>query len=53
MNNYGLKNRTRISNSIENKLLEELKQLSAKTQIPMSKLLHNAIKLLLDSRKPT
>ena len=49
MSNYGLKNRTRFSNAIDTNLLTELKELSKKTQIPMSKLLDNAIKLLLES----
>ncbi|AFS78858.1 hypothetical protein Curi_c18520 [Gottschalkia acidurici 9a] len=51
MNKYGLKNRTRISNAIDTKLYEELKEYSDKTDIPISKLLDRAIKLLLESTK--
>lgn len=47
----GLKTRTPISNSIESNLFKELKQYSEKSQIPMSKLLDKAIKLLLQSTK--
>ena len=50
-NNRGLKTRTPISNSIETELFNELKALSETTQIPMSKLLDNAIKLLVKSAK--
>lgn len=42
-----LKNRVRIGSAIDIKLYDELKNLSATTQIPISKLLDNAIKLLL------
>lgn len=49
MSKYGLKNRTRFSNAIDTNLLNKLKDLSKETQIPMSKLLDNAIKMLLDS----
>ena len=50
-NKYGLKNRTRISNAIDTTLHNELQELSKQTQIPLSKLLDNAIKLLLDKYK--
>ena len=51
MNNRGLKTRTAISNAVDTELLNKLKQLSKDTQIPMSKLLDNAIKLLLAEHK--
>ncbi len=53
MSKYGLKNRTRFSNAVDTELLNELKEFSKSTQIPMSKLLDNAIKMLLDSHKTT
>jgi len=49
MNERGLKTRTPISNAIDTKLFIKLKQLSSTSQIPISKLLDNAIKLLLES----
>jgi len=49
--NRGLKTRTPISNSIDTKLFNQLKELSSTSQIPMSKLLDNAITLLLKSAK--
>lgn len=49
MSKYGLKNRTRISNAIETELYNKLKQYSDKTDIPISKLLDRAVKLLLES----
>lgn len=51
MNKYGLKNRTRISNAVDTKLYNKLKDLSKETQIPLSKLLDNAIELLIDKYK--
>jgi predicted DNA-binding protein len=45
--NRGLKNRTPISNAVDTKLYEQLKQLSKDTMIPMSKLLDKAIELVL------
>lgn len=42
-----LKNRTRIGNTVDNKLLKEFKSLSQETKIPMSKLLDEAIEDLL------
>lgn len=50
----GLKNRTPISNAVNTKLYEELKQLSKDTLIPVSKLLDKAIELVLkEYQKPT
>lgn len=43
----GLKTRTPISNAVETKLYEQLKQLSNDTMIPMSKLLDRGIELVL------
>ena len=48
---YGLKNRTRISNAVDNDLYRQLKELSNDTKIPISKLLDEAIKLLIEKRK--
>ena len=45
--NRGLKNRTSMSNAIDNELLRRLKQLSSDTKITQSKLLDEAIRLLL------
>ena len=44
-----LKNRIRIGSAIDIDLFNKLKQLSETTQIPISKLLDNAIKLLLET----
>lgn len=50
----GLKNRTPISNAVDTKLYEELKQLSNETMIPISKLLDKAIELVLkEYERPT
>jgi metal-responsive CopG/Arc/MetJ family transcriptional regulator len=38
-----LKNRTRINTSIPNPMFEKLKSLSQKSQIPMSRLIEEAI----------
>ncbi len=43
----GLKNRTPISNAVDTKLYEQLKQLSKDTMIPMSRLLDRGIELVL------
>lgn len=52
--NRGLKNRTPISNAVDTKLYEKLKQLSKDTMIPMSKLLDRGIELVLkEYEKPT
>ena len=45
--NRGLTNRTAISNAVETKLWEQLKQYSEETGIPMSKLLDKSIDLFL------
>ena len=52
-NKRGLKNRTPISNAIDTKLYEQLKQLSDDTMIPISRLLDRAIELVLDEYKST
>lgn len=50
----GLKNRTPISNAVETKLYEQLKELSKETMIPISKLLDRGIELVLrEYEKPT
>jgi hypothetical protein len=49
--NRGLKNRTAISNSIDNTLYEKFVKLHIETKIPQSKLLDEAIELLLIKRK--
>lgn len=46
-----LVHRIRISNSIDKKLYEKLKELSQESKIPMSKLLDEAIEDLLKKRK--
>lgn len=52
--NRGLKNRTPISNAVETKLYEELKELSQNTMIPISRLLDRGIELVLkEYQKPT
>lgn len=43
----GLKNRQRYTNSIDNELIGRLKKLSNDTKIPQSKLLDEAIELVL------
>lgn len=47
----GLKNRTPISNAVDTKLYEQLKQLSNDTMIPISKLLDKGIELVLEEYK--
>jgi hypothetical protein len=49
--NRGLKNRTPISNAVDTKLYEQLKQLSKDTMIPISKLLDRSIELVLKEYK--
>jgi len=44
-----LKNRMKIGSAVDIELYTKLKQLSETSQIPISKLLDNAIKLLLKS----
>lgn len=51
MANKDLKTRTPISNAINTKLLNKLKDYSKETGIPISKLLDKAIELLLKSTK--
>ena len=46
-----LKNRTRIGSAIDNELLRQLRDLSNETKIPQSKLLDEAIQLLLKKYK--
>lgn len=46
-----LKTRIRYTNSIDINLLNQLKHLSSTTQIPQSKLIDEAIKLLINSYK--
>lgn len=46
--NRGLTTRTTISNAVETKLWEQLKQYSEETSIPISKLLDKSIKLFLE-----
>jgi len=48
----GLKNRKTLSNAVRTELYEQLKQMSNETKIPMSKLLDEAIELLIQKRKP-
>ena len=48
-NNRGLANRTVISNSIDKELYRKLKEYSAESDIPMSRMLDRAIKMLLES----
>lgn len=49
MANKDLKTRTPISNAVNTELLNQLKDYSKETGIPISKLLDKAIKLLLKS----
>ena len=42
-----LKNRTRIGSAIDTELYNKLKELSEQTRIPISKLLDEALELLL------
>lgn len=50
-NKYGLTNRVRISNAVDKELYAQLKQISDETMIPISKLLDQAIKLLIKEHK--
>lgn len=52
-NKYGLRNRTRISNAVDNELYKQLRKLSDDSKVPMSKLLDEAIEDLITKRKPT
>lgn len=51
MANKDLKTRTPISNAVNTELLNQLKDYSNETGIPISKLLDKAIELLLKSTK--
>lgn len=51
--NRGLKNRKTISNAVRSDLVDALKELSKETKVPMSKLLDEAIELLLEKREPS
>lgn len=46
-----LKNRTQICSSIDNELNERLSALSKETKVPKSKLLDEAIEILLKKRE--
>lgn len=46
-----LKNRTPLGTTVDTKVLTELKEYSAETGIPLSKLLDKAIKMLLETAK--
>lgn len=48
-----LKNRTRIGLAVDTNILQQLKDLSKETRIPQSKLLDEAIELLLAKHKNT
>ena len=45
-----LKTRTAISNAVKTEILNKLKDYSKESKIPMSKLLDEAIELLLEKR---
>jgi len=50
----GLKTRTPISNAVDTKLYEKLRQLSKETMVPISRLLDRGIELVLkEYEKPT
>ena len=51
--NRGLKNRKAFSNAIETELYEAFEKLHRETRIPKSKLLDEAIQLLIEKYKPT
>lgn len=46
-----LKNRARIGITVDNALLAQFRELSKKTKVPMSRLLDEALKDLLEKRK--
>jgi predicted DNA-binding ribbon-helix-helix protein len=50
--NRGLVNRKATSISIEKTLFNEFKRLADETKVPMSRLMDEAIELLLEKRKP-
>lgn len=49
--NRGLVNRKSLSSSLDKELYKKLQELSGKTDIPMSKLLDRAVRLLLQEMK--
>ena len=51
MGNQQLKNRVPLGSAVDKKLVGKLKELSKESKIPISKLLDEAIELLLDSKK--
>lgn len=51
MDNYGLKNRVRISNAVDKGLWEQLRKLSDETMVPLSKLLDKGIELVIQEYK--
>lgn len=51
MSSSNLKNRTAISNAIDTKLWNKLKEYSIKSHVPLSKLLDMAIEEFLKSTK--
>lgn len=51
--NRGIITRTSLSSSMDKELHKQLRELSEATDIPMSKLLDRAVKLLLQEMKPT
>lgn len=54
-NKRGLKNRSNLSTAIKTELLNDLKDLSKETRIPLSKLLDESIEDLINKhkKKPT
>lgn len=49
-----LKNRVRIGNAVDKELFRQLKELSKRTKIPMSRLLDRGIELVIkEYEKPT
>jgi predicted DNA-binding protein len=47
-----LTNRAQFSSTLDTKLKKQLKQLSDETKVPISKLLDEAVELLLEKRSP-
>ncbi|WP_299831205.1 ribbon-helix-helix domain-containing protein [uncultured Metabacillus sp.] len=45
-----LKNRSQFSSTLDNNLKDKLKKLSDETQVPISKLLDQAVELLLEQK---
>ena len=46
-----LKNRTRISSTLDNEIYKQLKSYSNKTSVPITKILDKAISMYLESAK--